>query len=309
MYYNAVCTHDQIYLSETRSIPCLNTDIFLFFLFREVEFCLYLRENNIMKLVRKQDRLHVAGFILLVSGIMIVLYYNSLHLGYKWQWYRIPGYLFSRSPSGRIIPGKLLKGLGMTLRISVVSLLFTVVIGFVTAFLRLSSSVVGRFLARVYLELIRNTPLLIQILFTYFVIAPLLGLSPFVSAVISLSLFEGAYTSEIIRGGIVSVSRGQWESAYSLGLSPFDTYRFIIIPQTLSQILPPLASQSVSLIKDSALVSTIAIYDLTMAGQEIISGTFLTFEVWFTVALIYLMVTIPVSFLIRVLEKRMSYEK
>ncbi len=288
---------------------CFNTDILMFFLIKELETSLELRENNTMKLVRKEDSLHIFAFILLLSGLAVLLYVNSLSLGYKWQWYRIPGYLLTKNAVGHTVPGALLRGFGVTLEISGISMVFTVLIGLFTAFLRLSSSVVGRTLARIYLELIRNTPLLIQILFTYFVIAPLLELSPFVSAVISLSLFEGAYTSEIIRGGIISVPGGQWESAYSLGLSTLDTYRFIILPQTFSQILPPLASQSVSLIKDSALVSTIAIVDLTMAGQEIVSETFLTFEVWFTVAVIYLTITVPVSLVIRSLEKRMAYGK
>ncbi len=261
-----------------------------------------------MKIVRLRAGTQILLFAAVSAAFIILFYYNSVHLGYRWQWYRIPRYIVSKNAEGNPVPGVLARGFGVTLVISFISLLFTVVIGLVTAVLRLSSSFTGRFIARVYLELVRNTPLLIQILFTYFVIAPVLGLSPFVSAVISLSLFEGAYTSEIIRGGILAVPQGQWESAYSLGLSSLDTYRFIIIPQTFRQILPPLASQSVSLIKDSALVSTIAIYDLTMAGQAVISKTFLTFEVWFTVALIYLSVTIPVSVIIRSMEKRVSYE-
>ncbi len=260
-----------------------------------------------MKLVRKREVIHILEFSVLLTGLAVLFYSNSMNLGYKWQWYRIPEYLLARNPERLLVPGKLLIGLGVTLKISLISMVITLIIGVITAFLRLSHSVIGKILARIYLELIRNTPLLIQILFTYFVIAPLFNLSPFVSAVISLSLFEGAYTSEIIRGGISSIHKGQWESAYSLGLSSLDTYRYVIIPQTFSQILPPLASQTVSLIKDSALVSTIALFDLTMAGQEIVSETFLTFEVWFTVALIYLSVTIPVSVFIRILEKRMAY--
>jgi len=121
-----------------------------------------------------------------------------------------------------------------------------------------------------------------------------------------LSLFEGAYASEIFRAGILSIHRGQWEGAYSLGLGTFDTYRLIVLPQAMRRILPPLASQAVSLVKDSALVSTIAIYDLTMRGQEIIAETYLAFELWFTIAAIYLAVTISLSMVIGTLEARLK---
>jgi polar amino acid transport system permease protein len=173
--------------------------------------------------------------------------------------------------------------------------LLAALLGLVTALLRMSNSFVGRALARGYLELIRNTPLLVQLFFIYFVLAPVLGFGRFTAGVLALSLFEGAYASEIFRAGIVSIDRGQWEACHSLGLRAIDTYRYIILPQAIRRILPPLTSQAVSLIKDSALVSTIAIYDLTMRAQIIISETFLTFEVWFTVAAIYLVLTVMLS--------------
>ena len=157
------------------------------------------------------------------------------------------------------------------------------------------------------METIRNTPLLIQIFVIYFVISPVFDLSAFTSAVIALSLFEGAYSSEIIRSGIINIDRGQYEAAKSIGLSTSQTYMKIIIPQMLRQTLPMLAGQSVSLIKDSALVSTISIYDLTMQGQRIVSETFLTFEIWFTVALCYLIITATLSFLIRQFENRLKF--
>ena len=167
----------------------------------------------------------------------------------------------------------------------------------------MSSSPVGRLLARVYLEIIRNTPLLVQIFFLYFVMAPILDIGRFATAVLALSLFEGAYASEIIRAGITSISRGQWEAAHSLGLTQYDTYRKVILPQAIRRILPPLTSQAISLIKDSALVSTIAVYDLTMEGRTIIAETFMTFEIWFTVAAIYLFITLTLSGCVSFLEK------
>jgi polar amino acid transport system permease protein len=156
------------------------------------------------------------------------------------------------------------------------------------------------------MELIRNSPLLIQIFFIYFVIAPILDISAFWAAVIALSLFEGAYASEILRAGITSIDAGQWEAAKSLGMTPYAMYRHIILPQAVRRVLPPLTSQAVSLIKDSALVSTIAILDLTQQGRMIDAETFLTFEIWFTVAAIYLAVTLALSGAVRMLERRYS---
>lgn len=243
-------------------------------------------------------------FVLTISVIILLLVYNSVNLGYNWQWFRVPRYIL-QFEAGEILVGKLLHGLVVTLQISAISLVLSLVFGLITALLTLSSSKTGQLLARVYVESIRNTPLLIQLFLIYFVLSPILEISPFLSAVLALSLFEGAYASEIIRGGILAVSKGQWESAYSLGLSLKDTYRLIILPQAFRTIAPPLASQGISLIKDSALVSTIAIYDLTMQGQAIVSETFLTFEIWFTVAAIYLVFTVTLSIGVHALETRM----
>ena len=243
--------------------------------------------------------------ILAAGAILILLLaFLTSRISYSWHWHRVPRYIIEKTESGSRA-GLLLRGLGVTLAISSISLVLTFVIGLITALLRLSNSITANITARVYLELIRNTPLLIQIFFIYFVVSPILGISRFASAVIALSLFEGAYTSEIIRGSILAVQRGQWESAHSLGLSPVDTYRYIVLPQAVRLIIPPLTGQGVSLIKDSALVSTIAIYDLTMRGSAIVAETFLTFEIWFTVAAIYLLITGVLSSLSGKLEKRM----
>ena len=148
------------------------------------------------------------------------------NLGYNWQWYRIPRYLFSYTETG-IVVGPLVEGLKITLQISLISLVFALFIGLTTAIFRLSNSFVARWLAVIYLETSRNTPLLIQIFFIYFVLGPMLGLERMFSAILALSLFEGAYASEIFRSGIQSVDRGQIEAASSLGsdhlfhLSPY----------------------------------------------------------------------------------------
>ncbi len=240
-------------------------------------------------------------------GIMVfVLVGGYQNLEYNWQWYRLPPYFFSIE-NGKFSQGLLLDGIVITLKISSLGLVFSILLGFFSAFARLSVSPMLRLTAWVYVETIRNTPLLIQIFLIYFVISPVLDISAFWSAVIALSLFEGAYASEIIRSGIINIPAGQFEAAQSIGLSVPATYIKVIIPQMLRQTLPMLAGQSVSLIKDSALVSTISIYDLTMQGQKIVSETFLTFEIWFAVALCYLSITATLSFLIRRFENKMKY--
>ncbi len=249
--------------------------------------------------------LDLAAFGLLLAGLAWLGVRGAEGLGYHWQWYAAPGY-FGSFAEGGFTPGPLLRGLGVTVQITALSLVLCMAVGLVTALLRLSSSWAGRALARGYLEAIRNTPLLIQIFFVYFVLAPLTGLSAFGSAVAALSLFEGAYASEIIRAGIVSIPRGQWEAAASLGLGAFSTYRAVILPQALRRVLPPLAGQAVSLVKDSALVSTIAVYDLTLRGQLIVADTFQTFEVWFTVAGVYLVLTLSLSLAAGRLERRLA---
>lgn len=248
-----------------------------------------------------------AKFLITVGLLIWLLIKSSGNLSYNWQWYKIPGYLFTYA-DGKFITGPLLDGLKVTFQITIISLIFSSLFGLTTAIFRLSSSFIARILARGYLELIRNTPLLVQLFFIYFVISPVFGINQFTSAVLTLSLFEGAYASEIFRAGIISIHKGQWEAAYSLGLSNFHTYRHIILPQAIQRMLPPLAGQAISLIKDSALVSTIAIYDLTMRGQEIIAQTYLVFEIWFTIAAIYLIITATLSAGVAILEKRFAID-
>jgi polar amino acid transport system permease protein len=230
---------------------------------------------------------------------------GTTKLGYNWQWYRVPQYIYTYH-DGRFASGPLLEGLKVTLKITGASFVLAFSIGLITALCRLSGSVLARAVARGYLELVRNTPLLVQLFFIYFVLAPILDLSRFFSAVLALSFFEGAYASEVFRAGIVSIHRGQWEAAYSLGLNGWNAYRWIILPQAVRRVLPPLTSQAVSLVKDSALVSTIAVYDLTMRGQEIIAETYLAFELWFTIAFMYLIITVSLSSVVAVMEKRLK---
>ncbi|MDT8378130.1 MAG: amino acid ABC transporter permease [Desulfotignum sp.] len=254
--------------------------------------------------MRHRQHLIAASVFTVVLVLTVVIGYRNL--SYNWQWYRVAPYFFSFE-QGQFMPGVLLQGVWVTLKISGISLILSLIIGTVSAFARLSPYLSLRGLAWCYVETIRNTPLLIQIFVMYFVISPVLDLSAFTSAVIALSLFEGAYSSEIIRSGIVNIPKGQWEASQSIGLPTSVIYLKVILPQMLRQTLPMLAGQSVSLIKDSALVSTISIYDLTMQGQKIVSETFLTFEIWFVVALCYLSMTATLSFIVRKIESRIRF--
>lgn len=240
-------------------------------------------------------------YLLTMFGVVLLVWRGAEHLGYAWHWRRIPQYLWTIT-DGHFTPGLLLQGLFVTLEITAYSLVLATVISLSTALLRLSKSTVGRGLARLYLETIRNTPLLVQIFFLYFVMAPIFDIGRTATAVLALSLFEGAYASEIIRAGINSIDKGQWEACYSSGLSRMQSYQSVILPQALRRVLPPLTSQAISLVKDSALVSTIAVYDLTMQGRTIIVDTFLDFEIWFVVAGIYLVLALMLSLVANSLE-------
>ncbi len=252
---------------------------------------------------RRRGLIEIGEFLLFAAIAAVVVAIGTNNLQYNWQWFRVPRYLFTTGPDG-LRAGVLLQGLVVTIQISGLGLVLAAFFGLVTALFRLSRSFTANAVAQIYLEAVRNTPLLIQLFLIYFVVAPIVGLSPFWSAVLALSLFEGAYASEIMRGAIVSIPRHQWESCHSLGLTSTDTYRFVVLPQAIRRILPPLTGQAVSLVKDSALVSTIAIYDLTMAGSATVSNTFLTFEIWFTVAAIYLLLNGVLSLLSHLLERR-----
>ncbi|PSW15807.1 polar amino acid ABC transporter permease [Photobacterium rosenbergii] len=256
-----------------------------------------VRSSPVLKTLGRISKPFFSGLLqvsLVAIFILWLLETGADAMNYRWQWYRIPQYLWFVE-DGEWFPAELLEGLRVTLEISTVSLLFTLVIGLATALLRLSDSIVGRTIARGYIELIRNTPLLVQIYLLYFVFGPVLGLERFTTAVMALSLFQGAYTAEIFRAGLTSIERGQFEASNSLGLSKLDSYRFVILPQVIKRILPPLTNEGVSLVKNSSIVSVMAIFDLTTEGRNIVADTAMPFEVWFTVAGIYLIVTLTLS--------------
>ncbi|MFC2967295.1 amino acid ABC transporter permease [Acidimangrovimonas pyrenivorans] len=243
--------------------------------------------------------LFAAGLVLLVWAVVN----GATAMGYNWQWYRVPQF-FYREIDGEWYRGPLIRGLLVTLQITAWGMVLSLAIGLATALLRLSRSYAGHALATAYLELIRNTPLLVQMYLFYFVLSPILGIDRFWTGVLALAFFEASFISEIIRGGILSVPRGQWEAASSVGLKQAQVYRLVVLPQAVPLMLPPLTSSMVNLIKSSAIVSTIAIFDLTNEGRNIIADTFMTFEVWLTVAAIYLVLTGSLSTLAAWLERR-----
>lgn len=202
--------------------------------------------------------------------------------------------------------GPITEGMITTLEISLVSLIFAVVLGLFIGLGRISRNLAIRQLCVTYIEIIRGTPLLVQIFIFYFFIGTVLSLDRFTAGVASLAVFTAAYVAEIVRSGIQSIPPGQMEAARSLGMTYVQAMVNVILPQAFKRTLPPMAGQFINLIKDSSLVSVISITDLTKAGREVVSATFAPFEVWFTVAILYLVMTGILSWAIQRLEKRLS---
>ena len=202
--------------------------------------------------------------------------------------------------------GPLMTGLWVTIWLSFASGIIGMVLGLVVGLCRVAKNPTLRGLAATYVELIRGTPLLVQIFIFYFFIGTVLNLDRIVAGIGALSIFAGAYVAEIIRAGIQSIPKGQMEAARSLGMNVPQAMVQVILPQAFKRTLPPLAGQFISLIKDSSLVSVISITDLTKSGREVITSTFATFEIWFTVAAMYLVVTSILSQVIQWMERRLA---
>ena len=252
---------------------------------------------------RKSPLIDVAQLLILAGATVWLIFKGAQAMQYNWQWYRVDQFIY-RIVDGEFILGRLLEGLIVTFEITAFSMVFSILIGLITALLRMSNSFSGKLLANIYLEMIRNTPLLVQLFLFYFIFAPIVGIDRFWTGVLCLSFFEGSFATEIIRAGIQSVPRGQTEAAKALGFSRFDRFRDIILPQSIPLILPPMTGLIINLIKHSAIVSVIAVADLTTEGLNIISETFMAFEIWFTVAGIYLVVTVSLSLFVSWMESR-----
>ena len=214
-------------------------------------------------------------------------------------------------------PGLLIIGLWITLKVSVIATILGVIIGIIGGLTRISSNPALKWTTIIYVEIIRGSPLMVQILIWYFVLGTVINdllaayglgqLPAFWYGVASLACFAGAYVTEIVRAGIQSIHRGQTEAARSLGMSYGQSMLHIILPQALRRILPPLAGQFISLIKDSSLLGIIAIRELTKAAREVVTASLQPFEVYMLAAVLYLVLTFTLSTLVQRLEKRMAF--
>ncbi len=210
--------------------------------------------------------------------------------------------------------GILMQGLWLTLKVSFVAIIFGILMGLFAGLARISSNPAMKWSAITYIELIRGSPLLVQIFIWYFVLGTLIntmlqkngldGIPPLWFGVAALACFTGAYVAEIVRAGIQSIHRGQTEAARSLGMSYAHCMVHVILPQAFRRILPPLAGQFISLIKDSSLLGIIAIRELTKATREVVTTSLQPFELWFVCALLYLVLTFTLSMFLQYLERR-----
>jgi len=248
----------------------------------------------------------------LYAAIMALIIYASYagaqSIGYNWQWYRVPQFFYKVDSNG-FSWGDIPLGLVGTLVIASISFVISVVMGAIIASLRLSTLVVGRAFSNVIIELMRNLPLLVLLYLCYYVLGPIFGLDRFLASILCLALFQSAQISEVFRAGIVAVSKGQWEAARTIGLSKYETYRFVILPQSIRMMLPPLTGEAIHMIKNSAIVSVIAVVELTTVGRNIISDTFMSFEIWFTIAAVYMVVTVLLSAFVSYLENRLAVSR
>ncbi|WP_419175808.1 amino acid ABC transporter permease [Desulfosediminicola sp.] len=275
--------------------------------------------------------------ILMVVGFAGFLGYRLFYgLNYNWNWSIIPTYMFRLDQeTGRWGANVLLEGLFTTIRLSIWGMLLATVMGVAMGLMRIAKRLVFRLIGTSYVELIRNTPPLVLVfIFYYFVsdqLLPLFGIedfyraagpelqdklafftatpqliTPFLSGVLTIGLFQGAYITEIVRAGIQSIDTGQWEASSSQGLSKYQQMRHIIMPQATRIMLPPLANEFINTIKYSSIVSIISIQELTFQGMQVMASTQATIEVWLTITAMYLLVCLSLSLLVGRLEKKME---
>lgn len=286
----------------------------------------------------RKDRFGILDAILIIATIVVaayIFYRIKLRLHYNWDWKSIPRYLVYRDDTtGALKVNYLLEGLITTIKLSLWSMLLATIIGTFFGLLRTSSSLFNKLLGTTYVEAIRNLPPLVLVFIFYFFVSdqimPLLGVdefiraqsgntkeilevlfvptslfTQFISAIVTIAIFEGAYITEIVRSGIESIERGQREASYALGLNWFDQMKDIILPQAIKRILPPMANQFISTVKDTSIVAAISIQELTFQGLQLSTSTHLVFEVWITVTVLYLLITYLLSFLVGRMEIRM----
>jgi polar amino acid transport system permease protein len=274
------------------------------------------------------DALVIATLFALIG---YVLYRAHSHFHYNWDWRLIPGYFIRYDADRGWVLNLLGQGFLATVRLALWGSMLAAIIGGVMGVCRISRSLFLRLISRTYVELIRNIPPLVFIFIFYFFISgqimPLLNvedrlvhadtkalrvleflfgppelLTNFLSGLICLALFEGAYVTEIVRAGIEAIPKGQWEAAQALGLHSGQVMGEVILPQAVRTVIPPLAGQFISLIKDSSLISLISIQELTFTGTELAVSSGRVFEIWLTVAALYFLLCFSLARLFRRLE-------
>lgn len=263
--------------------------------------------------------LALALLSLALLAVGYVIFFDGVELVLRW-YFAAAHFTASKVPH---FAHNLRLGAEITIKLTVISSLVGLALGLVAGISRLSQNPFFRLPAQFYIWVIRGTPLLVQILFAYnalpFLLEPLwkylqpLGvppiqdvLTPYWAAFIALSVNVGAYNAEVIRAGIQAIAKGQWEAAMSLGMKPFQVMRYIIVPQAIKIVVPPLVNNVIALLKDSSLASVITLLELVHQGQRIISITFRPVEVYVAVAAVYLVLTTVLTFFTDWLERNMS---
>ena len=280
---------------------------------------------------RAVDTIVIASAAFLVAYI---IYKVDTVMIYNWHWGFLWEYILRWDEEQQAYaPNLLLKGLATTFRLVIWSMLLASIIGIVMGIMRTSSRIFFRTVSRLYVEFIRNMPPVVFIFVFFFFISsqfvPLLGIDELsvnaspetialleillgppelfanvISGIICLALFEGAYITEIIRAGIQAIDKGQTEAGQSIGLTRFQTLRWVIFPQAVQKVIPPLTGQFITLIKDSSIVSLISIQELTFLAQEVAYSTQYVFEIWLFVAGVYFCICYSLALLFAKLEKR-----
>lgn len=273
----------------------------------------------------------ILAFVILAAAIIVNRIGGALN--YDWRWEKIPNYIFRYKESeDRWVANLLVQGLLATIRISIYSGILALIFGVVLGIARCSANLTVRMLARTYLEFLRNIPPIVVIFIFFFFLSEQLIVAldleswaravarqennqvwtfffgdmrrfpSLISGVIVLALFESAFVGEVVRAGIQSIDKGQQEAARSIGMNRFDEMRFIILPQALRKVLPPMANQFITLVKDSSFISLISVQELTFKAVELVASTRMIFETWITAAAFYFVICFGLSLLFRRLE-------
>jgi glutamine transport system permease protein len=201
----------------------------------------------------------------------------------------------------------LLQGVKLTIWITIFGLIIGFILGAIAGLAKTSRRKLPQRIAGIYIESIRGTPLMVQVMFLYFGLPLMMGMRvpPLAAGIVAIGLNSGAYIAEIVRGAIQSIDKGQTEAGRSIGLTRFQSMLFVIWPQAFKRMIPPLGNQFIISLKDTSLLVVIGVGELTRQGQEIIAYNFRAFEVWLTVAIMYLILTMTIAKLLNYFEKRM----